>query len=118
MTPAVSVLRNGAPGLSRSLTDARCGANQTSIAFEDSMIAFIHNFALAAADIIGPPTALPPPGPLDNLRAILSKPDNIPIMLMVILVGFFTGMAMRDARKHDRLIREGRKSEILKMMQD
>jgi hypothetical protein len=81
------------------------------------MWSLIHQIVLAAENI-GPQPVSGPPSAIDNLRLIVSKPDNIPILLMIILVGFYTGMAMRDARKHDRLIREGRKNEILRTMQD
>ena len=81
------------------------------------MLALIQRLAIAAAEE-GPPAVTAPPSALDNLKAIIGKPDNIPILLMIILVGFYTYLAMRDARKHDRLIREGRKNEILKVMQD
>jgi hypothetical protein len=57
-------------------------------------------------------------GPLDNLWAIVSLPDNIPIVLMLGMVGYFTWLCFSEARKHDRLIREGRKDEILKTMQE
>ncbi len=48
---------------------------------------------------------------------ILTKPDNIPIAGMLILVLFFTWLAFREARKNDQLIEEGREDEILKEMQ-
>jgi uncharacterized sodium:solute symporter family permease YidK len=43
---------------------------------------------------------------------IVSKPDNIPIVGMLILVLFFTWIGLRQAVKNDRLIDEGRKDEI------
>lgn len=54
----------------------------------------------------------------DNIWLIVSKPDNIPILIMLVLVGVYTYMALRDARKHDKLIEQGRKKEILKAMQE
>jgi hypothetical protein len=57
-------------------------------------------------------------GPLDNLWAIVSLPDNIPIVLMLGLVAYFTKVSFSEARKHDKLTREGRKDEILRAMQD
>ena len=57
-------------------------------------------------------------GPLDNVWAIVSLPDNIPIVFMLALVGYFTYLSFAQARRSDRLIREGRKSEILKDMQE
>ncbi len=57
-------------------------------------------------------------GPLDNVWAIVSLPDNIPIVFMLVLVGYFTWLSFREARKNDRLIREGRKDHVLRSMQD
>jgi len=53
-----------------------------------------------------------------NLWAIVSVPDNIPILFMLFLVGYFTLLSFGEARKNDRLIREGRKEQILRRMQD
>jgi hypothetical protein len=53
-----------------------------------------------------------------NIWTIISKPDNIPILMMIIAVTFYTAYAFRDAMRNDRLIKEGRKGEILKSMQD
>jgi hypothetical protein len=57
-------------------------------------------------------------GPLDNLWAIVSLPDNIPIVFMLALVAYFTWLSFAEARKNDRLAAEGRKDEILRRMQD
>ena len=57
-------------------------------------------------------------GRLQNFWAIVSVPDNIPIVFMLVLVGFFTWLSLTEARKNDRLIREGRKEQILRRMQD
>ena len=57
-------------------------------------------------------------GPLQNFWAIISVPDNIPILFMLVLVGFFTWLSFYEAGKNDRLIREGRKDQILRRMQD
>jgi hypothetical protein len=57
-------------------------------------------------------------GPLQNFWAIVSVPDNIPIVFMLLLVGYFTFVSFDEARKNDRLIREGRKDQILRRMQD
>ena len=59
-----------------------------------------------------------PMGPLMNFWAIVSVPDNIPIVFMLLLVGYFTYLSFDEARKNDRLIREGRKDQILRRMQD
>jgi hypothetical protein len=57
-------------------------------------------------------------GRLQNFWAILSVPDNIPIVFMLVLVGFFTWLSFHEARKNDRLISEGRKEQVLRRMQD
>ena len=48
---------------------------------------------------------------------ILVKPDNIPSAGMLVLVLYFTYLALRQALLNDRLIAEGREDEILKHMQ-
>jgi hypothetical protein len=55
---------------------------------------------------------------LGQLLAIMLKPDNIPIVGLMVLVFFFTWLAFREARKNDQLIEEGRTDEILKEMQE
>lgn len=57
-------------------------------------------------------------GPLANFWAIVSVPDNIPIVFMLVLVGFFTWLSFTEGRKNDRLIGEGRKEQVLRRMQD
>ncbi|MGQ0505046.1 MAG: hypothetical protein ACT4TC_06965 [Myxococcaceae bacterium] len=54
----------------------------------------------------------------ENLKLIASKPDNVPIIMMIVIFAFFTYLALRDAKKNDRLIKEGRKQDILKSMQE
>lgn len=54
----------------------------------------------------------------ENLELILTKPDNVPILIMIVLFAFATYMALRDGAKHDRLIKQGRKQDILKAMQE
>ena len=49
---------------------------------------------------------------LQNFLEIVTKPDNIPIVGMLILVIFFTWLGLREAFKHDKLIEEGREDEI------
>ena len=49
---------------------------------------------------------------------ILLKPDNIPIAGMLVLVLFFTWVALRQALRNDRLLEQGREEEILKEMQE
>jgi hypothetical protein len=57
-------------------------------------------------------------GPLGNFWAIISLPDNIPIVFMLALLAYFTYVSFAEARKNDRLIREGRRAEVLQRMQD
>lgn len=49
---------------------------------------------------------------MDNFLRIVSQPDNIPIVLLLVFVLFFLYLAMRQAFRHDRLIEEARKDEI------
>ena len=53
---------------------------------------------------------------LDQFIEILMKPDNIPIAGMLLLVFFFTWIGLKQARRNDQLIDEGREDEILKEM--
>jgi uncharacterized membrane protein len=55
---------------------------------------------------------------LDQLLDIMLKPDNIPIVGLMVLIFFFTWIAFREARKNDQLIEEGRADEVLKEMQE
>ncbi len=43
---------------------------------------------------------------------IVTKPDNIPIVAMLILIIFFTWLGMRQAFKNDKLIDDGKEDEI------
>jgi hypothetical protein len=54
---------------------------------------------------------------LDQFLEIMLKPDNIPIVGLMVLVLFFTWLSFREARKNDQLIEEGREDELLKEMQ-
>ncbi len=49
---------------------------------------------------------------------ILTLPDNIPIVGLMVLLFFFTYLALREARKNDQLIEQGRENEILERMQE
>jgi hypothetical protein len=55
---------------------------------------------------------------LDHFLHILTLPDNIPIVGLMVLLFFFTYLALREARKNDKLIEEGREDEILDKMQE
>ncbi len=52
------------------------------------------------------------PSGWQNFLEIVTKPDNIPIVGMLILVLFFTWIGLREAFKHDKLIEEGKEDEI------
>ncbi len=52
------------------------------------------------------------PSGWQNILAIVTKPDNIPIVAMLILVIFFTWLGLREAFRHDKLIEEGKEDEI------
>jgi hypothetical protein len=56
-------------------------------------------------------------GALRQFLGILVKPDNIPIAGLMVLVLFFTWVALKQALRNDRLIEQGREDEILKEMQ-
>ncbi len=45
---------------------------------------------------------------MDQFWLIISKPDNVPIVLMLLLVGFFTWLALSEARKFDKARAEGK----------
>ena len=49
---------------------------------------------------------------LHNFLTILTKPDNIPIVGMLILVIFFSWVGLRQAFKNDKLIEEGKEDQI------
>ncbi len=66
-------------------------------------------FVLAAA---GPNT------PLAHFLYILTLPDNIPIVGLMVLLFYFTYLALREARKNDELERQGRHEEIISRMQE
>ena len=57
-------------------------------------------------------------GALDQFISILTLPDNIPIVGMLILVFFFTYLGLREARRNDQLVEQGRADEISKEMQE
>ena len=54
---------------------------------------------------------------LHQFIEILSKPDNIPIAGMLVLVLYFTWLSFRQALRNDHLIEQGREDEVLKEMQ-
>lgn len=52
------------------------------------------------------------PSGWQNFLEILTKPDNIPIVGMLLLVLFFTWLGLKQAVKNDKLIEEGKEDEI------
>lgn len=52
------------------------------------------------------------PSGLQNFLEIVTKPDNIPIAGMLLLVLFFSWLALKQAFRNDKLIKEGKKDEI------
>lgn len=53
----------------------------------------------------------------DNFYAIVSKGDNIPIVAMLFIVAFYIGWGFKEARRNDRLIRSGKRDQVLRDMQ-
>jgi hypothetical protein len=45
------------------------------------------------------------------------RPDNLPIVGMLVLVLYFTYLGFREARRNDELTAQGREDEILNDMQ-
>jgi len=45
-----------------------------------------------------------------NFRIIVTKPDNVPIVMMVFLVGFFVWLSLYKAMRNDELIEQGEPS--------
>jgi hypothetical protein len=73
-------------------------------------------FVLASAGSVN--SDVEPYTGLQNLGLILTKPDNVPIVIMIVMFAFFTYLAVRDAMRNDRLTKAGRKQDILKTMQE
>jgi hypothetical protein len=53
----------------------------------------------------------------DNFFAIVSKGDNIPIVAMLFIVAFFIGWGFHEGRRNDKLIKAGKRDQVLKDMQ-
>jgi hypothetical protein len=54
---------------------------------------------------------------MDNLIEIITMPDNIPIIVMVLAAVFFSCLSFSKALKNDRLINAGKKEDIIDEMQ-
>jgi hypothetical protein len=59
---------------------------------------------------------MPEASGLENFLAIVTKPDNIPIVGMLLLVLFFTWVGLRQAFRNDKLTEEGKKDQIPEQM--
>jgi uncharacterized membrane protein YwzB len=49
---------------------------------------------------------------MEHFLEILTKPDNIPIAIMIPLVGFCVWWAISQGIRHDRLIKQGKKDGV------
>ena len=54
----------------------------------------------------------------ENFLLIVTKADNIPIVMMMPLFAFFSWLSWSQGRKNDKLIDAGKRDEVLKRMQD
>jgi hypothetical protein len=52
----------------------------------------------------------------EYILLIVGKGDNMPIAGLIPIIAFFTYLAMDEAFRHDRLIKQGREEEILDEM--
>jgi hypothetical protein len=53
---------------------------------------------------------------MEHFWEILTKPDNLPIVGMLLAVIFCLWVAFRQALKHDKLIEQGKKDDIYSEM--
>ena len=53
---------------------------------------------------------------MEHFRELLTKPDNIPIVGMLVAVIFCLWVAFRQALKNDKLIAQNRKDDIYSEM--
>ena len=58
------------------------------------------------------------PSALAQFFEMMVRPDNIPIIGMLVLVFLFTYVGFREARINDELSAQGREDEILRRMQE
>jgi hypothetical protein len=52
----------------------------------------------------------------EYIYTIVSKGDNMPIAGLIPIITFFTYLALDEAFRHDRLIKQGRDDEVLDEM--
>ncbi len=55
---------------------------------------------------------------MQHFLHIVSLPDNVPIVMMGVVVVFFTWLSFREARKNDQLTKEGKEAQIYRRMVD
>ena len=53
---------------------------------------------------------------LQQFLGIVTQPDNIPIMAMMLLVLGFTYLGLKQARRNDQLIEHGQRDKIIDEM--
>ncbi len=53
---------------------------------------------------------------MDNLLHIITMPDNLPIVGMVVGLAVLMRVWWKQARAHDKLVAEGREDEIVREM--
>ena len=49
---------------------------------------------------------------LQNFLEIVTKPDNIPIAIMIPLLAFFVWWAISQGLRHDKIIEKGKRDDI------
>jgi len=53
---------------------------------------------------------------MENFIKILTVPDNIPIVIMLVTLIYLTWLCFSEARKNDKLIEEGKKDQVYRRM--
>lgn len=48
---------------------------------------------------------------MENVWAIITKPDNIPIVGLIVLLFFFTWVAFKQALEHDKRTEQKRRQK-------
>ncbi|MDR4508358.1 MAG: hypothetical protein MRJ65_09015 [Candidatus Brocadiaceae bacterium] len=48
---------------------------------------------------------------MENIWAIITKPDNIPIVALILLLCFFSWITVKQARENDRQIEQKRQQK-------
>ena len=54
---------------------------------------------------------------MEHFLLILTTPDNVPIVGMLFVVTFFIGWGIKEGRRNDKLIEQGKRDEVSKDMQ-